>query len=390
MSSQLSLNLRCLARSPVIRFDNQLMADINFVRQQYTLPLLVHIFASERLRQDVKFFVSQGPYNQDGVVAQFGVSVGHHLEILLKPTLKMFCEGLRGYRGIKASEKFLDGKVPTIGDLLDQMEDSLSGLEDAWEYVKEITSVHLPILPGSIVPTASPSELLITLLVNRPSFLQKIAIEGDTVLGNIGKYLGLPSTFQIPNNLRKTMPPKRVADGSPKMFFACYHTSNGIRRLFVGASQENWTGLPEIGNIRRADRDERLRFYIPYTVTAYNALHHAEEGVVLPASDTNLKKKKKTYRIRTEAIGAIKTHPDFLGRVTEVGQAFDRTMKSRQCCYACKGMMGYRTPAQFDQSAVEENLCDSKWGDYTHACAEIGTSIQCSHHWYENGKSIKY
>jgi hypothetical protein len=82
------------------------------------------------------------------------------------------------------------------------------------------------------------------------------------------------------------MPKKRVADGSPKMFFVCYHTTNGSPELFVGASQANWTGLPEIGKIRRADRDERLRSYIPYTVRAYNALRQAEEGVVLPASMT--------------------------------------------------------------------------------------------------------
>ncbi|KAI9779348.1 MAG: hypothetical protein M1839_007456 [Geoglossum umbratile] len=275
----------------MVRFDAQLMADSNYVQKQFTLPLLVHILASERLRQDAQYFVDQGPYKQQEVVVQFALSVKHHLEILLKPTLEMFQEGLESYRNIKASEDFLDGKLPTIGSLLDQMEESFVGLELVYEYVVEIVGHDFSVFPGSIVPTASPRELLINLLVNRPSILQKIAAGGDTVLGDIGKDLGLPSTLQIASNARQIMPKKRVADGSPKMFFVCYHTTSGSRELFAGASQANWTGLPEIGKIRRADRDERLRSYIPYTVRAYDALRQAEKGVVLPTSMTNSKKK---------------------------------------------------------------------------------------------------
>jgi hypothetical protein len=122
-------------------------------------------------------------------VKQFALSVKHHLEILLKPTLDKFQEGLESYRDIKASEGFLDGEMPTIGSLLDQMEDSFSGLELAWQLVKEISGLDFPISEGSTVPTASPRELLINLLVNRPSsVLQKIATGGDTVLGKFWPY----------------------------------------------------------------------------------------------------------------------------------------------------------------------------------------------------------
>ncbi|KAI9766401.1 MAG: hypothetical protein M1839_004905 [Geoglossum umbratile] len=156
-STQLSLNLKCLAQLPMVHFDAQLMAD-------------------------AEYFVDQGPYKQQEVVMQFAISVKHHLEILLKPTLKMFQEGLESHRNIKASEDFLDGKIPTIGSLLEQMEDSFVGLELGWTLVKLTAGLDLSVLPGSIVPTASPRELLINLLVNRPSVLQKIAAGGDTVL----------------------------------------------------------------------------------------------------------------------------------------------------------------------------------------------------------------
>ena len=117
------------------------------------------------------------------VVTQFAISVKHHLDILLEPTLEMFQEGLESYRNIKASEDFLDGKIPTIGSLLDQMESSLSALELAWSLVKEISGCDFSVSQGSNVPTASPRELLIRLLVNRPPVLQKIAAGGDAILG---------------------------------------------------------------------------------------------------------------------------------------------------------------------------------------------------------------
>jgi len=62
---------------------------------------------------------------------QFAISVHHHLEILLRPTLIRFFQELEGYTSVRASEYYLDGKIPTIGDLLDQAEDSLLALENS-------------------------------------------------------------------------------------------------------------------------------------------------------------------------------------------------------------------------------------------------------------------
>ncbi|KAH0565680.1 hypothetical protein GP486_000920 [Trichoglossum hirsutum] len=351
---------------------------VDYVRKQFTLPLLVHILASERLRQDAKCFIERGPYEQQG------------------PTLDRFLKELHSYRSVRASDYYLDGGMPTIGDLLDQAEESLSRLENSWVRVEGVLGHDFPVSPGSLVPTASPRELLIYLLANQPPILQRIVTGGDTVLeGDIGKHLNLPSTLQIEGNVRQIMPKKRVADGSPKMFFVCYHNIGGNRELFVGASQANWTGLPEIGRIRREDRDLRLSSYIPLATRALNALRQTEENAVLPMSMASLPKKAKEYQVRMRAIAAMinPPHPDFLGRTREIGQPFDRAMRAQQCCYACKGMMGYRVPAEFSQDSVESNLRDFSWknrGNYPHSCAEVEASLQCSSYWMKNGKDVKY
>jgi hypothetical protein len=191
------------------------------------------------------------------------------------------------------------------------------------------------------------------------------------------------------------MPKKRVADGSPRMFFVCRHVTSGSPEIFVGASQANWMGLPSIGRIRREDRDLRLCSYIPLASRAYSALQQAENNVVLPASMSKLPKKAKGYQVRMRAIAAMRNppHPEFLGRVTEVGQPFDNAMEAQQCCYACQGIMGYRVPVEFPQDDVVENVRDFCWknrADYPHACAEIEASLQCSNHWMKNGKDLRY
>jgi hypothetical protein len=126
-----------------------------------------------------------------GIVTQFAISVHHHLEILLEPTLNRFLEELQSYRSVRASDYYLDGEIPTIGDLLDQAEESLSGLENSWERVEDMLDHDFPVSPGSLVPTASPRELLIHLLVNHPSILQRIATGGDAVLGKFWDLLSL-------------------------------------------------------------------------------------------------------------------------------------------------------------------------------------------------------
>src|SRR3954447_181807 len=116
---------------------------------------------------------------------QFAISAYHHIMTLLGPTFNMLSEGLRDYRSVRASDQYLDGEMPTIGDLLDQARDSLLNLRFSWEQVEEMVVFNFSVLPGSVVPTASPRELLIRLLVNQPSILEKIATGGDTVLGKL-------------------------------------------------------------------------------------------------------------------------------------------------------------------------------------------------------------
>jgi hypothetical protein len=97
-----------------------------------------------------------------------------------------------------------------------------------------------------------------------------------------------------------------VADGCPKMVFICHHSD---KEIYVGANQADWTGLPAIGDIRRADRDHRLKSYIPLATRAYNALQQAEKEVVLPDSMSILKHKDKMYQIRIRAIAAMRVPP---------------------------------------------------------------------------------
>ncbi|KAI9784829.1 MAG: hypothetical protein M1839_001559 [Geoglossum umbratile] len=180
-STQLPLNMKCAARLPVLSINAQMTTDN--VRKDFTLPLLVHILASERLRQDVRCFKKQGPYKQEEVVTQFAISVNHHIEILLGPTLVTLTQGLQDYRSVRVSDQFLEGKIPTIGDLLDQAKDSFTALCVSWLRLTILLGHDYPVLPGSVVPTASPRQLLVNLLVNHPSILQKVVTGGDVVLG---------------------------------------------------------------------------------------------------------------------------------------------------------------------------------------------------------------
>lgn len=57
----------------------------------------------------------------------------------------------------------------------------------------------------------------------------------------------------------------KIANGALKKFFICHRPSkNSEPKLYVGTNEANWEGLPEISEIRRADRDLRLAEYIPF------------------------------------------------------------------------------------------------------------------------------
>jgi hypothetical protein len=108
------------------------------------------------------------------------------MKILLAPTLAALTDGLQQYRGLTASDRYLKGKMPSIGDLLNLADQNMTDLDDAWSLAMEtlkLVSSNFTREPGKTVPTAAPRTLLITLLVNHPIILGMMAAEGaDTVL----------------------------------------------------------------------------------------------------------------------------------------------------------------------------------------------------------------
>jgi hypothetical protein len=177
------------------------------------------------------------------------------------------------------------------------------------------------------------------------------------------------------------------------MFFVCYHQGKRGAQFLVGANQENWSGLPAIGSIRRGDRNHRLVEYIPFAKRAYDSLREAEKSVKLPQSYASKPAKELSYETRRRAVALMrKPHHDFLGRTTEQGQAFNAEMKPSQCCYVCQGMMGYKVGKEFSNDDVKSYLTHFRWEmrkGYAHSCAEICVSLQCAAHWEQEGKSIR-
>lgn len=211
---------------------------------------------------------------------------------------------------------------------------------------------------------------------------------------SIGRFLKLP--FNPLTDGKEFLLSKLVADGTPNMFFICCHGFNGKNaNLYVGACQPDWSGLEAVGEIRRADRDHQLERYIPSATQAYNALQRAEANAVLPNSMQALTGNPRIFQIRRRAIAEMKDgpHPSFLGRTTELGQAFDNTGKACQCCYVCQGMMGYQVATTFKEKQIKDYLCHFQWelrDGYSHSCAEIKTSLQCSINWLEHGKTANH
>lgn len=66
----------------------------------------------------------------------------------------------------------------------------------------------------------------------------------------------------------------------------------------------------------------------------------------------------KFDQARMEAIEKMrKGSSRFLGRTSEVGQAFDGNhLKAHQCCYLYQGVMGYVTPPEFKPTKEEKAI----------------------------------
>ncbi|KAI9784463.1 MAG: hypothetical protein M1839_002119 [Geoglossum umbratile] len=308
------------------------------------------------------------------------------MSILLKSTLDQIKEGLREFCNVQASNKYIEGDLTSIEDLLSLAHEKLESLYKLWEHVVEELDLEIDkyvVILGHPVPTASPMQILICLLVNHSLILEKLTTESDEVLG---KYLNLssaPSIVKLKHN---------IANGILKMYFVCYHIRGGQQELFIGSNQVDWRGLSAIAEIRRADWDCRIATYIPLASRVFCALQQAKQEVVLPKSMAGLESIAKLYQTCIWAVTTMKStlHPDFLGRTTETSQVFNKEMKPTQCCYFCQGMMGYSVPVKFTKEDARNNICYMIWrlrGSYAHSSAEVEVSLQYSQNWTGNRKA---
>jgi hypothetical protein len=122
-----------------------------------------------------------------GLVTQFLISIYHHMAILLTPALQQFQEILKDFHNVEAGKRpFESGEAPTIRELLDYATGGIEGLNDSWGKAMlklGLQEEEYTVSEGDKVPTASPRQLLICLLVNHPVIQEKLEVDGDTALG---------------------------------------------------------------------------------------------------------------------------------------------------------------------------------------------------------------
>ncbi|KAI9856121.1 MAG: hypothetical protein M1813_009239 [Trichoglossum hirsutum] len=417
----LHLREECEVQFPEIRFHEDEGAEMP--GPEWIQSLVTHSLASGILREDLEVFYSRDRKKQvrsedESVVLQFLLGTRHHMEVLLERTLMEFKIGLQRYQSLTVDKRFvrsIKGKLPSIGDLLDIAGKNLDDLKKSWDRVAKgrRNKISDPKEKGARVPTSSPRTNLIRLLVNlviseaqekeKENEKEKRRGKGrgkrkgkgkgkkkvetnknvDAILADIGKHLNLQPAPKISNEWGVS---SGFADGTPKVFFICNHPTTAGSRFYVGSSKENWGAFSEIGDIRRRDRDDRLRAYISLAEKAFYTLKMVEEKFA-----NHAKFGEPIYETRSKAIIAMRRDHDFLGRTTETGQAFDKSMEPRECCYVCQGMVGYKTLAKFTQKQIRGNLQQFLWnkrGSYTHSCAEIDVSLQCSIDWQKSGKRV--
>lgn len=188
----------------------------------------------------------------------------------------------------------------------------------------------------------------------------------------------------------------KVNDGVPAMFFVCRHESPStlITEFHFGASQEEWEGLIAVEELRRRDRDHKVSTYIECAQKAFIMLRETEVAE-LAKTDPELDPKERKAISRKEAIIATRSHPDFLGRTTEVGQAFSKDLHLQQCCFVCQGMMGYQVAAaaKWKKKQVASYQCHFDWlkrAGYAHSCAEIAVSQLCAGNHLSEGREFNY
>lgn len=180
------------------------------------------------------------------------------------------------------------------------------------------------------------------------------------------------------------------------LFLCCRPLPTGSKYdIIVGASQESWSDVPAIKDIRRADRNDRLEHYIQRAENAHAELERIEKTQELPIdlSEEDEEDEAVKYERRRLAIKVMISEPNqhFLDMTEEIGQAFDGE-KERQSGYACQGMFGFqcaKTWTDEEKKVVLVNFQPRK--GYAHSCAEVDASFQCSERLdvtWQNPKSL--
>jgi hypothetical protein len=165
----------------------------------------------------------------------------------------------------------------------------------------------------SMVPTSTPREILYQMLCNTAPITNSLISRGPLqTLQNLRELIQVKRQVPVVNpaehlNLR------RVADGTPRIFFVCAHeTGQFCNRyaLYLGASQSDWGAFNAINVIRRADRDWKMRNYTHRALKAFTELQRIESGIHIRAPNSE---KDRSYRRWLLAIQQMRRSPYFLG-----------------------------------------------------------------------------
>ncbi|KAK2757991.1 hypothetical protein FQN54_004397 [Arachnomyces sp. PD_36] len=367
------------------------------VKASYTVPIIELTASAERLGHELEVFSSRAPFQSKDRVDQFLRAVNYQ-KTLLSQSLTSFRVTLEPFKELEAYERVFESKIPDLGTLLRHAAVVFTELESIWKGVimeLGLAEAQYPMISsGENVPTKSPREILISLVVNDDYFIKKLpSRDPQQFLPKIARYIDLPLVpIELYPNEEFTLT-VTVSDGTPKMFFICYHSgfpdTDKRPTFYTGANEENWGTLLDISKIRRAQRDYRLRDYIPFAKRAFQALREVEEAVRSETPDSGFTSREEVGNVRLAAIDRMREHPSFLGRTTEHGQAFTGSGQSSKCCYLCRGMMGYQNYAKTRANDVKTYLCRFSWDardGYAHSCAEIAVSFQCAIDWEKGGR----
>lgn len=192
------------------------------------------------------------------------------------------------------------------------------------------------------------------------------------------RYLSLP---ELPPGIERVK--DYLARGRPTMLFVAATPDRS--RIVFGANNTAWGKFTAIAAITRRARDVRLQQYIPRATPAFRALKRKEQEALSELrrspGASSLAEKELQYRARSKAIERMRSDSSFLGGQNEIGIALrPPTWAFNQGCYACQGMMGYRSPnSPPSEKQRKSYILQFNWqlrGGNAHSCAEGEARLQ--------------